>query len=830
MASYLPATNARAIRLSYTLYGGPQTAQFAVTHAVAAGFALGQVVAIGEHWIGEVVTKRRMDDYQTEVILSGLARRLEGLYWRGRYNTTKDDGTPEYGSQTAADLGAVLTDLRPILQSVGLDWTETLSTGIVPMEAEFQGTVREILDNIAQAAGMAWTVDTVQSAGRYLVRFRSITLPAPGTPEEVSAETVRNVLVIEGAPKPPFNRDGKTDAEAWAYYTDLEDFTGLYGDGLARFHSERRIWVYQHAASVATYGRREERVSVPYIGDGAATSGSAWQLAQTFFANFAQPRASTKRADVIQGPGPAAHESLPWEVGARAVDVAVLPAGGATIALRADYKTSTGELLNSALFRSGAAIRAIPGKGGVDDRTPPTVTLSTSQPADAQGAPELGAPAVFYATAVDRGTGVRAVELTLRGTHHSTGLPHAVTLAMVQDGADPTRWGKEYNWAGQFRRGTKLEAYARAVDGAGNYAFSAIGAHTLDKDPPVVTVSVENTGTVEDPGAASYAQVTGPFKLWINVQDKSKATKVEVWANNVMRSDITANWDEESKRYFFTSTASSFNGKHRFQARVTDAFGQTTTSQEFYLEGRRKGTDPGTTTNDWADGAKEEDGLATDERIHGTNVAPGTMPADRLAGGLPAGDAIQETVGGVTRRWGWTPIGLARGLALTVASVVRAWFTDTGDLVPASDGGQDLGAPDQKWYEVFTENVTATNWGIDDAGWPLGGLKSYIDASGGGSGGFAERLELTAFSGTVTLSLVLISNVAHLVAKDQAGNEVFRFNLEADEFTFGDPTDAAKRMILRPRATGTTKMLEAPGWSVRADGVATGIRVGFKQG
>ncbi|MDF1565349.1 MAG: hypothetical protein P1V51_20090 [Deltaproteobacteria bacterium] len=361
--SYVPATDAHNIRFDYELFGGPRTASYTVATAVASGIALGTIQTLGSHWVGEVITKKQVDNYRTEIILSGLSRRLERMPFRGLYNCTDSDGTARYGSTSVTDVVQILAYLQPLVQTAGLtidagSLYPTLTSGIRPDEADISGSVRDTLTSIAQACQKTWYVSQTTSSGRRVIYLTGLSQPGVPTPTEESTENIKNILIIEGRPRKYVDESGMTDAQKWARYTELNDQTGLtgYADGQARFYSDRKQFAYANLASVSTYGRREERVQVPYIGDTAA----ALNFATKWLGVFAGPVASSESRKVIQSPTSASgeHEKMPWEVGVGAVSVDVLPTGGATVALKCSYTVSSGDRLNS-LLRKGDFVKPI---------------------------------------------------------------------------------------------------------------------------------------------------------------------------------------------------------------------------------------------------------------------------------------------------------------------------------------------------------------------------------------------------------------------------------------------------------------------------------------
>lgn len=136
------------------------------------------------------------------------------------------------------------------------------------------------------------------------------------------------------------------------------------------------------------------------------------------------------------------------------------------------------------------------------------------------------------------------------------------------------------------------------------------------------------------------------------------------------------------------------------------------------------------------------------------------------------------------------------------------------DLVPRLDGEQDLGASNKKWYEVFAKAITGTDWGIGTDGLPTGALKGYIDAS--------ETATKIVQATTPTTRLEVNQATGAL---DYYYQGVRKLGVATNgQITLYDAAGQAQVAMLPNGA------ISAPAWTIAADGLASGLKVGFKQG
>jgi len=525
MASYQPHAEASDIRFSYSMYGGPTTASFLVPNARVSLFALGSLISIGEHWRGEVVSHEQSGEYLTRIVCSGLARRLDSIEFRQWYNFLLDDGVTEHPfNNETTDAGEILDEVAPLLTLVGLS-AASLTVGFNPVQVEVSGPVRSVLDTLAYAAGKGWYIDQSNT-----IQWGSWAL-SPASPTLTTIENVRNVLIIEaGRKKDPFDKSSVPEEdvplEEFLYLMQIVDVNSSGYTGETRFHSDQIIFIAHDSASRSSYGTREERLSVPYIGDSTAALAFATQ----WFSIFANPIESEAEIEYIESPGPGAHESLPHEKAAMSVDVAVLETG----ALEVTYNVSMGELMASPLMR-GNLQRPFEVPRADIDVTPPRVEM-TSELVAPRTNPIPSDIKVYVRAEDEKLDGTKTIETpVIQITTDPADFSIATELNGTPVAVPPAAEEGWYEFTFDLRnspfnlnRGDPIAYRAKAVDASGNVGYSSVVEGNADSEQPEVSFSVSEYDYGE--GAERAEQPTGLKAglgtIVVTVSDISKISRV----------------------------------------------------------------------------------------------------------------------------------------------------------------------------------------------------------------------------------------------------------------------------------------------------------------
>lgn len=530
MASYFPHIEASDIRFSYSLYGGPATASFLIPNARASLFALGSTISIGEHWYGEVIS-HDADEYQTRVVCAGLSRRLDSIQFHQYYNYVMDDAvTLHPANNVVTDAGELVSKVADYLLLVGLA-IDPLTVGFSPIQVEVGGSLRSVLDTLAYAAGRGWYVDQTGT-----IRWGTWSVN-PSSPTLRTIENVRNVLIIEsGRKKTQFDKSSVPENEvALREYLHSIAITDVSGSGYtadSRFQSGQQIFIAHNAASRSVYGTREERLSVPYVGDepGALAFATQW------FSIFAQPIESETTVEFIQTPGPGVSESLPHERAATSVDVSVLTTG----ALEVQYNVSMGELMASPLMR-GNLQRPFDAPSLSIDTTPPRVEMTTS--IDAPRSNPIQSNIKLYVRAEDeKQDGTKTIEVpVIQITSDPADFTSATELAGALVDVPPASEDGWYEFefdikAMGYNRNDLIAYRAKAVDAAGNVGYSSVVEGEVDGEQPDVSFSVSEYNYGE--GAEMSAQPTGLKEglgtIVVTVSDISKISRVYCTHGNLV--------------------------------------------------------------------------------------------------------------------------------------------------------------------------------------------------------------------------------------------------------------------------------------------------------
>jgi hypothetical protein len=508
----------------------------------------------------------------------------------------------------------------------------------------------------------------------------------------------------------------------------------------------------------------------------------------------------------------------------------------------------------------------------VRDLTPPNVSLSVTQVDKKVKLSIMGSPTDFTATVEDPESGVASVVLHINDGSASP----STTYVMTQDPTYLTLYTVQADLVADFSVGSIVKCAALATDKAGNRAWSGVSEYQIDNEPPVVSVSFENDDTDEE-AEITGPQVTGYFYLKINVQDASTTKEILVKRNGLTIGSLTGGqvlWDELEKRYKIRQRASSLEKKYKYKIIVTDAFNNITTHGPAVCHSRRDTEEAGgqdriteNIVDDWrltepADEARD---------FNGAVIGAGTVSLDALSS-IPVHDKIQQEAdpttvlklasgdGTHTFSPGQTLDYLAGDLLFYIDGELTTWigtdgsfgFFDSfdGEMVLAGDilNGISFGGP---------LNGSTPEWGIGYSGIPTGGLKDYIDTSGGG-GGFAEKIEAVLNGKIYRTVLERISETNFLTCyadADEVGEKVvFRVNLDNDTILFGDSLVTSDNVfILSPEATSGQPMftMRSSGinifsvdqggtiWGHNGDwrvettggvGIMQGIKIGFKEG
>lgn len=209
--------------------------------------------------------------------------------------------------------------------------------------------------------------------------------------------------------------------------------------------------------------------------------------------------------------------------------------------------------------------------------------------------------------------------------------------------------------SGIVERGSLIELIYVAVDRIGNVSSTSAQRFKVDTTEPKVNLSVDDyVPSSGEESKISYSTVSGPFRIYFDIDDASYPSKIEVYRSRREERNATTgfgtlyvelsgpslsrpgpNWDDDKKKYFIETHARYFTGKWSVYAKVTDEVGLVGYSDVIHLksddtDAGDRGEPPEDTVDRWKKKPGDESQVKPKD-LDGRTIVSGSVAPDALA-------------------------------------------------------------------------------------------------------------------------------------------------------------------------------------------------------